>query len=172
LAKEVLLVDGYNIIHAWPELKKMAMENHLDNARTRLLEILSDYQGYKKNEIIVVFDAYKAKNPLRSIDAYHNIHVIYTKEHETADHYIEKVATEYARDYQIRVATSDALEQTIILAKGAARMSARELQSDIKATKKEYKADYLENSTRTTNRLEGHLNKETLAWMEKFRRQR
>lgn len=171
MLKEVLLVDGYNIIHAWPKLKLIIEEGTLESARMKLLDILSDYQGYKKNEIIVVFDAYNVKNGGRNIYDHHNIHVIYTKEFETADHYIEKVTSSYARDYQIRVATSDALEQTIVMAKGAARMSARELLEDIKAIRREHKGDYTKSTTGTSNRLENRLDEATKEWMERMRRQ-
>ena len=106
---EYLLVDGYNIIHAWPELKELAAVN-LDAARTSLQDILCNYQGYKKCNVIVVFDGYKVKNNPGTVIQYHNIHVVFTKEAETADQYIEKVTQQMNRQYSVAVATSDKLE--------------------------------------------------------------
>ncbi len=137
---EYLLVDGYNIIYAWQELNKIAQQN-LEDARFRLLEILCNYQGYKGCEVIVVFDAYRVKKHRNKIEDYKNIKVVYTKEKETADMYIEKVTEELVikNEYNVKVATSDRTEQTIILRKGALRMSARELKYEIKNYKNNYK---------------------------------
>jgi len=167
--KEVLLVDGYNIIHAWQELKVLAGDS-LSHARDALLDILSNYQGYKKNEIIVVFDAYRTTYVKRHIQTYKNIHVVFTKEAETADTYIETVIHMYGRDYQIRVATSDGLEQVMVMAKGGVRMSARELYQDVQSITQVYAKDFVEQETKSTNRLENHLDASTKAWMEKLRR--
>ena len=128
--EEYLLVDGYNIIHAWEDLSRLARED-LDGARCRLMDILSNYQGWRKCHVILVFDAYKVKGNPGSVEKYHNIHVVYTKEAETADMYIEKTTYEIAREHRVRVATSDGLEQLIILGHGAVRMSARELRFEI-----------------------------------------
>lgn len=122
--EEYLLVDGYNIIHAWDDLKRLAAQD-LDGARLRLMDILSNYQGWRKCHVILVFDAYRVKGNPGSVEKYHNIHVVYTKEAETADMYIEKTTYEIAREHRVRVATSDGLEQVIILGHGAQRMSAR-----------------------------------------------
>lgn len=127
---EYLLVDGYNIIHAWDELKELARAD-LSAARKALMDILSNYQGFRKCEVIVVFDAYKVKGNPGSVSKYHNIHVVYTKEAETADNYIEKVTYELGRKYQVRVATSDGVEQLIILGHGALRVSARIFRMEI-----------------------------------------
>src|SRR5699024_912268 len=108
-----LLVDGYNIIFAWEELRNLA-QDHLDAARMKLMDILSNYQGYSQYTIILVFDAYKVKGGQRSVTSYHNIHVVYTKEAETADMYIEKVTREIAGKHHVVVATSDYMEQLII----------------------------------------------------------
>lgn len=124
---ECLLVDGYNIIHSWPELKALAQDN-LEGARFRLMDMMCNYQGYKKCLLILVFDAYKVKDNLGNIMAYHNIQVVYTKEAQTADMYIERATHEMADQYHITVATSDALEQLIVTGQGANRMSARELR--------------------------------------------
>ena len=127
--QQCLLVDGYNVIHAWPELKDIAKDN-LDGARFRLLDMMCNYQGYKKCLLIVVFDAYKVPGNLGQSTTYHNIHVVYTKEKQTADMYIERATRQMANDYQITVATSDALEQLIVTGAGAYRMSSRELRLD------------------------------------------
>jgi small GTP-binding protein len=129
-AEEYLLVDGYNIIFSWDELNELAQVN-IEGARTKLMDILCNYQGYKKCTLILVYDAYKVQGNPGSVMEYHNIHVVYTKEAETADQYIEKTVHEIGRKYQVTVATSDRLEQVIILGQGAARMSARELQEDV-----------------------------------------
>ncbi len=127
---EYLLVDGYNVIFAWEELKELAKEN-LDGARGRLLDILSNYQGIRGCELIVVFDAYRLEGHAEEFLDYHNIHVVYTKEAETADRYIEKFAHVNAARYRISVATSDGLEQIIIRGAGCALISARELAEEI-----------------------------------------
>ena len=128
--KEYLLVDGYNIIFAWDELKEVARED-VAAARQMLMDILSNYQGFRKCELILVFDAYKVKGNPGSVEKYHNIHVVYTKEAETADNYIEKVTLELGRQYRVRVATSDGAEQLIILGHGALRVSARAFREEI-----------------------------------------
>ena len=112
---EYLLVDGYNIIFSWPELNEFAENGNLDAARMKLMEMLSNYQGYYQSTVILVFDGYKVKNNPGTVEKYHNIYVVYTKEAETADQYIEKTNGSLARANQVRVATSDRLEQVIIL---------------------------------------------------------
>lgn len=112
-----MLVDGYNIIFAWEELRELS-ERNIDSARGRLLDILCDYQGVKGCELIVVFDAYKVKGRDAESSDYHNIHVVYTKEAQTADPYIEKFAHDNGRKFNITVATSDGLEQIIIRGQG------------------------------------------------------
>lgn len=136
-----MLVDGYNIIFAWPELKALS-EDSLESARVRLADILCNYQGFRKNEVILVFDGYKSKGNPGSVIHYHNIDIVYTKEAQTADQFIEMVSWQMAREFQIRVATSDGLEQMIILAKGAVRMSAQELKTEVKRAEKEIKETY------------------------------
>ena len=127
---EYLLVDGYNIIFAWDELKELAAES-LAGARDRLIDIMSNYQGYMGCELILVFDAYKVKQNDGSITKYDNIYVVYTKEAETADMYIEKTTHRLGRKHKVTVATSDALEQLIIMGQGALRMSARGLKDEV-----------------------------------------
>ncbi len=128
--KEYLLVDGYNILYAWDELKKLAQEN-LDAARQRLMDMLCNYQGYKKCVCILVFDAYKVPGGTENVVRYHNIHVVYTKEAETADTYIERTAYELGKEHRVRVATSDAAEQMIVLGHGALRLSADEFREEV-----------------------------------------
>lgn len=141
--KEYLLVDGYNIVFAWEELRELA-EINIEAARGRLMDILCNYQGYKGCTLILVFDAYKVVgNPGEMMD-YHNIHVVYTKEAETADQYIEKLAHEMGRKYQVTVATSDGLEQLIIRGQGCRLLSARELLDEIELMKQELRREYLE----------------------------
>jgi predicted RNA-binding protein with PIN domain len=127
---EYLLVDGYNIIFAWEELKSIAREN-LDAARIALCDLLCNYQGYKKNRVIAVFDAYKVKGGLGSVEKYNNIHVVYTKEAETADAYIERATYELGRKHRVKVATSDGPEQLIILGHGALRLSASNFKEEM-----------------------------------------
>lgn len=129
--EEYLLVDGYNIIFAWDELKALAAEN-LEDARTKLMEIMCNYQGFCGCHLILVFDAYKVKGNPGSVEQFHNISVVYTKEAETADMYIEKTTKEIARKKRVRVATSDGMEQIIILGHGATRISARAFQEEVK----------------------------------------
>ena len=128
---EYLLVDGYNIIFAWDELKELA-KSGLDAARNRLINILCNYQGFRQCNLILVFDAYKVKGNHREIERENNITVVYTKEAETADMYIEKTAHDLSKKYRVRVATSDNIEQIIIMGSGALRISAREFYDEVK----------------------------------------
>ncbi len=139
---EYLLVDGYNIIFAWDNLREQAEEN-LDMARVTLQNILCNYQGFKQCEIIVVFDAYKVKNNPGEVEKYNNITVVYTKEKETADTYIEKATHKLSKNNNVRVATSDFMEQLIILGSGALRMSAQELKDEVEAVDRAIK-EYIE----------------------------
>ncbi len=142
-AKEYLLVDGYNIIFVWEELRQLA-ERNIDSARDALMDILCNYQGYTGCILILVFDAYKVKNNPGSTLQYHNIHVVYTKEAETADQYIEKTVHEIGRKEHVTVATSDALEQMIIWGDGARRMSALGLKEACQEVGRQIR-EYLEN---------------------------
>ena len=134
--KEYVIVDGYNIIFAWDELRELANVN-IDSARDRLMDIMCNYQGYKKNILILVFDAYKVSGGRGSVFDYNNIHVVYTREAETADQYIEKVTHEIGRKHKVTVATSDRLEQLIVWGQGAKRLSALELKEEIDIINKE-----------------------------------
>ena len=134
--EEYLLVDGYNIIFAWDELNKIAAEN-LDAARKQLCELLCNYQGYRKCRVILVFDAYKVKGGLGSVEKYHNITIVYTREAETADAYIERATYEIGRQHRVRVATSDGPEQVIILGHGALRLSASAFHEEMAEVQKQ-----------------------------------
>ena len=141
LKQQYLIVDGYNIIFAWEELAALAKED-LEGARRQLCDRLSDYAGFKKCRIVVVFDGYKVKgNPGEKIQ-HHNIQVVYTKENETGDCYIEALVAEIGPSYNLRVATSDSLVQLGALRSGVLRMSARELQEELNRTKEEMKKHY------------------------------
>lgn len=142
-----LLVDGYNIIFAWEELRNLAKIG-IDGARDRLMDILSNYQGMTGGVLILVFDAYKVKGNPGSVTRYHNIHVVYTKEAETADQYIEKSVHEMADKYQVTVATSDALEQTIVWGAGALRMSAAGLREAVETASRALREEYTERDGR------------------------
>ena len=166
--KEYLLVDGYNIIFAWEDLKELAAVN-IDGAREKLMDILCNYQGFKKSTLILVFDAYKVKGNPGSVETYHNIHVVYTKEAETADQYIEKTVHEIGRKYRVTVATSDQLEQVIILGQGGQRMSARELLEDVIEVSHQIRETARKKRSSDKNYLFDHLDEETAARMERIR---
>lgn len=141
--EEYLLVDGYNMIFAWEELKELAEEN-IDSARSRLMDIMCNYQGFKNCHLILVFDAYKVIGFPGEMQNYHNIHVVYTKEAETADQYIEKLAYKIGNKYHVTVATSDNLIQLIIMGQGCKRMSATELKEEIEEINQQIRKEYLE----------------------------
>ena len=143
MPREFLLVDGYNIIHAWDELRELVEDVSLESARQRLMDILSNYKGVQKATIILVFDGYLVKGNIGTVYEYHNIYVVYTKEAETADHYIERVVTSLPKHYRVRVATGDGLEQLIIYGQGAIRMTARELQREVQQMERELREKYI-----------------------------
>ncbi|NMB43450.1 MAG: NYN domain-containing protein, partial [Clostridiales bacterium] len=150
--KNFLLVDGYNIIFAWDELKDLANAN-LAAARLKLADILSNYQGYRKNTIILVFDAYKVEGGKGESMDYKNIHVVFTKEAETADMYIEKVTRDIAKKHNVVVATSDRVEQMIILGQGAMRLSADELLEEVEFVRQEIRTNYLNKAPKKMNSI-------------------
>lgn len=166
--KEYLLVDGYNIIFAIPQLKELA-EINIDSARSKLMDLLCNYQGYKKNTLILVYDAYKVEGGIGSVEKYHNIHVVYTKEAETADQYIEKTVHEIGKKYHVTVATSDALEQKIIWGAGASRMSANGLWEELELVRKEIQEQYLEQTNGSGRKLFQDLNPEFAEYLEEIR---
>ena len=166
--KEYLLVDGYNIIFVWEELNELAQVN-MDAARGCLQDVLCNYQGIKKCELILVFDAYKVEGFSGEIQKYHNIHVVYTKEAETADQYIEKVAHEIGRKYLVTVATSDGTEQVIIRGQGCHLLSAKELKEEVEFANKELRQYYSEDTSLERNYLFQYLDKDTARQMEEVR---
>lgn len=168
IPEEYLLVDGYNVIFAWEELRELA-EVSIDSARDKLMDILCDYQGYKNVTVILVFDAYKVKGNPGSVLKYHNIHVIYTKEAETADQYIEKVVHEIGRRHNVTVATSDGLEQIIIMGQGAQRISSLGLKEEIEEMKKEIQKEYLNKDSKGKHYLLDHASEEITDLMEDIR---
>ena len=149
---QVLLVDGYNIIFAWEELNELAKLN-IDAARSLLADILSNYQGFKGMNLILVFDAYKVKSGTGSVQKYHNIYIVYTKEAQTADAYIEKTVHENAKNMRVTVATNDGMEQTIVFGDGAQRMSARELYEAVRECNMDIERQYLEKTVKLKNRI-------------------
>lgn len=173
LSDEYLLVDGYNIIFAWDELKKLS-EDNLELARDKLVHIMKNYQGVKGCNVIVVFDAYLVKGNKGSVEKDGNIYIVYTKEAETADNYIEKTATYLSQDKtnKIKVATSDYLEQVIIIGRGAVRMSATDLKRDVAAANKGIREHIEMSRPVKNNMLLDNLDPETAAWLEEFRRRK
>lgn len=165
---EVLLVDGYNIIFAWPDLKELSQVN-IEGARGKLMDILCNYQGYKKNIVILVFDGYKVPGNIGDVLKYHNIYVVYTKEAETADQYIEKTVQEIGKKYHVRVATSDALEQMIILGQGAHRIAAKELLTEIQLVNQEIRMEHLEKTKKSGSYLFDSLSDELAEFMDDVR---
>ncbi|MGX8794892.1 NYN domain-containing protein [Fusibacter sp. JL298sf-3] len=151
--KEIMLVDGYNVLFAWPELKAMA-ESHMEAAKGKLLDILSNYQGLRQCELIVVFDAYKVKGRREEMTDYHNIRVVYTAEAQTADQYIEKYAYQNKDKYRITVVTSDGLQQIIIRGAGSDLISARELLEIIEDASASAQAAYRQSETTVRTTLE------------------
>ena len=166
--EEYLLVDGYNIIFSWEELNELAKEN-IHAACDKLKDILSNYQGYRKCTLILVFDAYKVEGHAEEILPYHNIYVVYTKEAETADQFIEKTVHRIGRQNQVTVATSDGLEQIIIMGQGAHRISAQGLKKEIEDTEKNARQEWHQQRQRSKNYLFDHMSEELQAEMEKIR---
>ncbi len=166
--KEYLLVDGYNIIFAWEELKELA-KNNIEAARNKLMDILSNYQGFKKCTLILVFDAYKVEGEALEIQRYHNIYVVYTKEAETADQYIEKVVHEIGRKYHVTVATSDGVEQVITAGQGASLISAREFEEEVRMAEREIREEWKRRRQSGKNYLFDHMDEELARQMEEIR---
>lgn len=166
--QEYLLVDGYNIIFSWEELRELS-EKDIGAARGKLADILSNYQGYRKCTLILVYDAYKVEGNPGEVMKYHNIYIVYTKEAETADQYIEKTVRRIAKDAAVTVATSDGLEQVIILGQGANRMSAPGLKEEIERTLAEVRGEHLGKKGSVGNYLFDYLDEETAEEIEKVR---
>lgn len=166
--KEYLLVDGYNVIFAWEDLRELA-KTSIDGARGKLMDILSNYQGAKRCTVILVFDAYKVEGFPGEVQKYHNIYVVYTKEAETADQYIEKTAHEIGRKYHVTVATSDGTEQVIIRGQGCSLLSANELWDEIELVKRNLRKEYMERPGNDRNYLFQWLDDKTAQQMEEVR---
>lgn len=167
-----LVVDGYNIINAWDELRDTAKDD-LENAREKLISDIIEYSEFTGRKAIVVFDAYNVKNSMEKVEERKYITVVYTREHQTADSYIEKFITSLSRYDDVKVATNDYAEQQIVLGKGASRISARELKLDLDNTKiriKEKNSSHVKKIQR--NWLEERLDEETLSKLENIRRKR
>jgi len=163
--EEYLLVDGYNIIHAWPDLKALAEEN-MDSARMRLMDTLCNYQALRKCHVIVVFDAYRVLGHREDASEYHNIHVVFTREAQTADQYIERFSYVNQRKYHITVATSDGLQQMIVRGVGSALLSARELKTAIEEANDKIHRDFLDPQLQDKRRLGESLTPETRQQMK------
>lgn len=166
--REFLLVDGYNVIFAWDDLKELAKVN-IEGARNKLMDILSNYQGYKKCNVILVFDAYKVDGDVMEIMKYHNIHVIYTKEAETADQYIEKVVHEIGRKYHVTVVTSDRVEQVVTLGQGGTLISSREFKEEVEIVNREIREEYLDKPVKGKNYLFDYMDDAMAEEMEEIR---
>lgn len=167
--RQVVIVDGYNIIGAWPELQKLK-DVSLEEARDRLIDMLADYQAYKGSKVYVVFDAYQVPG-LGGTYRQHQIEVLYTREKETADERIERLVTELrGRRVQIYVATSDSVEQHVTFGQGALRLPARELRLTIREIRKEIRVKIDESSAPTKNTFESKLSGEQRDLFEKWRR--
>ena len=164
--EDYLLVDGYNMIFAWEELRELSKSN-IDGARGRLLDLLCNYQGMKKCHLIAVFDAYRVAGHKTEIFDYHNIHVVFTKEAETADAYIEKFAHENGKKYRITVATSDGLEQIIIRGAGCLLMSASDLLAEIRQMEHAIKEEHIRQSKGSRQYLMDSMSEEVRGQMEK-----
>jgi len=166
-----LIVDGYNIINAWPELKTFE-EGDLEGARNKLIELLENYRAYKGIKCVLVFDAHLVKGSMEKHEKYGGLQVVYTKENETADAYIERFADEVGRDYDIVVATSDWLEQQVVLGRGAARISARELYLEVMNSQNAMRSKYKLTRSVEKHTIENRIKGDILEKLEKIRRER
>ncbi|WP_424769138.1 NYN domain-containing protein [Paenibacillus sp. sgz302251] len=166
---DILLVDGYNIIGAWPVLEKLK-EHDLEDARDKLLDMMADYQGYTGMQVYIIFDAHQVPG-LGATYRHHKLTVVYTKEKETADECIERLCSElYARRRNIYVATSDLVEQHVVFGKGALRVSARELLIDIGENRKNIEHSLREDKSSKRNSVDGIVSDEVLSQLERLRR--
>ncbi|HLR36152.1 MAG TPA: NYN domain-containing protein [Tissierellales bacterium] len=164
--QEYLFVDGYNIINSWDKLKELSKID-LDTARNELIDIMAEYQSYTETKVIIVFDAHLVKKNSGKKDILKGIEVVYTKENETADHYIEKTLDEIGRVKKVRVATSDWMEQQVVLGRGGTRVSARELEEEILSKK-----NYMKNKRKKDNEVNdifiGKLDEENIEKLKKW----
>ncbi|MCI6376577.1 MAG: NYN domain-containing protein [Clostridiales bacterium] len=168
--KPLLYVDGYNVIGAWAEAEKNAWP--LDECRDRLIHVLEDYAGYTGQEVWLIFDGYKAERPMRSVEQRAGLTVVYTRHGETADHYIERMCQLLPRYREARVATSDGVEQTLILGRGATRLSARELWRELGRERSSGRGRHQTPSAQQRTALSSALSAEQYAVLDKLRRQK
>ena len=166
--RSYVLVDGYDVIFAWDELKAIAAED-VNAARERLVNIMSNYQGVRRCHLILVFDAYKVEGEAMEIFKYHNIHVVYTKEAETADMYIEKVVHEVGRKYHVTVVTSDGVEQVITQGQGGTIISSREFLEEVKIVNRQIQEEWELHKESAKNYLFDHMDRELAGHMEEVR---
>ena len=166
--QEYLLVDGYNVIFAWDDLKELAKVN-IDAARNKLMDILCNYQGFRRCVVILVFDAYKVDGYALEIQKYHNIHVVYTKEAETADQYIEKVVHQIGRKYHVTVVTSDSVEQVVTLGQGGTLISSREFKEEVELVRRLIREEYASRREAGKNYLFDHMDEKMAKQMEDVR---
>lgn len=171
MKKEYLLVDGYNIIFAWENLKALA-QHSLEEAREKLISILSNYQGAKGIELIIVFDAHLVKGNRGKFEKRGSTNIIFTKEAETADTYIETITKKLVQDYNVKVATSDRLEQIIIMGSGGIRLSANDLKIEVNQTSKKISKKIEEMKPIKNNMLFDNLTDEMAKWVEEMRRKK
>ncbi|MDR1640862.1 MAG: NYN domain-containing protein [Clostridiales bacterium] len=167
-SQEFLFVDGYNVIFAWKHLKKLA-DSSLEDARIKLLDILCDYQGFVQNTVICVFDAHHA-NGSGEPEKHCNIFVVYTRNSETADNYIERAAATLSKKVFVRVVTSDYLEQIIVIGHGAIRVSAAEFEREIETIKAEKLPQYTSEASAKKSPLIDRVDKRTAELLERMRR--
>lgn len=169
--KEYLIIDGYNLINAWTSLKNKSREN-LEDARTTLIDMMVEFQAISKNQVIIVFDAYNVKSKKTKKEKVNGVEVVYTKEHQTADSYIEIIATELTKNKRniVKVVTSDFAEQQIVLGSGGVRVLPRELKIQYDNLKKKLNTR-LEESKSKRDMLHDRIDKDTLAILEKWRKQ-
>jgi predicted RNA-binding protein with PIN domain len=168
IKEEYLLVDGYNIIHAWPELKELVDDNNMEGARMKLVDTLSNFKGVRKCQIIVVFDAYRVQEHGEEIIDYHNIHIVYTRTAQTADQYIEKFAHDNHNKYNIVVATSDGLQQIIVRGEGCSLLSARGLKIEVEETNNRIRQDHLKTQGINRNYLSETLSPDSKQQMKEL----
>ncbi len=166
-----MIIDGYNVINAWSVLKELG-EVDLEAARDKLIEMMQDYQGYRGHRVVIVFDAHLVRNNTGKVEQVGRMQVVYTKEGETADHYIERLVDINQGHMIIRVVTSDKVEQTIIMGRGAIRISAREMEIEMERMREERNREFIEKTPPKHHPLESRLHPHVLEKLERWRRQK
>lgn len=166
-----MIVDGYNIINAWPELRSLFRDN-IEAARDKLIEIMAGFQAYKGIKVIVVFDGHLVKGNTGTLETVDGVQVIYTREHETADSYIEKSIKAMSKKGLVRVATSDWTEQQVIMAMGGIRISASELRGLVQVFDKDIKRKFLDKGKDRINTVDSNLSPDVASRLQKWRKER